>query len=445
MKEVNKTICSYVLPSVASLLVTFMYIVVDSIFVGRGVGADALAAVNLALPFAALVTSAADLVAMGCASIAAIRLGRQDTRGAGEAASTGLVITLALATGICAIGMFVPGGIATVSGASARLVAPTSEYIFYYAAFAIFVVVGIFLNALVRNDGRPGLAFWGMIAGAAANIFLDWLFIFPFQMGIKGAAIASGIGQILTVCILLSHFVRATGRLRLGMSLVVRGLAGKICLRGIPEFITQISQPVTVLCFNFMVMRQLGEIGVSAYAVICNLTSLMFAVQTGVAAGMQSLFGRSYGEKNKSMVRYFYKAGIVLNLGAAVLLYSVLTLGGTSIIGLFHADAELAAIAADGLALYGLAFVLASVNITVTAFFLSTKRTGWAMLVAMARGCFLNIACIILLPLLLGGSALWASLLVVEILTIGLSLTLVKRNKNQRNPDSIVLVRRSAA
>lgn len=446
MREVNKTIVSYIAPSVASLLVTFLYIAVDCIFVGRGVGGDALAAVNLALPFAALLTSLAALVAMGGASIAAIRLGRLDVRGAGEAASSSVAFTLIMTLVMTAVGMAFPDAIAVASGSSERLVPLTSEYIYYYSAFIVFSLLGICLSTFIRNDGRPGLAFWGMIAGAIANIALGWLFIFPFGMGIKGAAIASGIGQILAVVILATHFFHPSAKLRLRLRGIDLRLTGKILLRGVPEFITQLSQPVTILCFNIVVMRQVGDIGVAAYAIICNLTSLMFAVQVGVANGMQPLFGRSYGEKNRPLTRYLLKAGVVVNLCATLLIYSLLWLWRGEIVSLFTTDAELTAIAARGLSLYCLAPILAAFNILATAFFLSTKRSGWAMAIAAARGCVLNVLLIMGGTAFFAGDAIWLPLVAVEALTMILGIVLVRHSLRQRNPDSIVLrMNRNAA
>ena len=408
-------------------------------------GSDALAAVNLALPFAALATALADQIAMGGASVAAIRLGRGDRQGAGKAASTCVATTLVAAIGLGTFGMAFSEHISSASGAAGRLLAPTSEYIHYYNAFVLFAMLGICLSALVRNDGRPGLAFWGMVAGAGANVFLDWLFIFPWQMGIKGAAIASGVGQIMTVAILSTHFFRGKGKLKLRLSLLAPSLTGKILLRGVPEFVTQISQPLTILCFNYMVMRLLGEEGVSAYAIICNLTSLIFAVQVGVANGMQPLFGRSFGEKNHSLTRRFWHTGVVMNLAASTFLYAALVLGRTHITALFGADPELAATAAGGLVLYGLAFIPASYSITATAFFLSTKRTGPAMLIASARGCILNVALIIAIPAFFGGSAIWLPLIAVETLTIVAGAILMKRAGTRRNSDSVVLLQKAAA
>ncbi len=442
MKQINKTIVSYVLPSVASLLVTFLYIAVDSIFVGQGVGADALAAVNLALPYAALITSLANLVGMGAAAVAAVRLGRGDRSGAGDAASAGILVSIIIGCIVCAFGMYAPDSIAFASGARTRLLNPTSEYIFYYSAFAMFAVMSICLSTLVRNDGRPGLAFWGMIAGAGANIFLDWLFIFPFQMGIMGAAVASGIGQILSMAILSSHFIFSKKSLRLRLFVPSRQLWSKIFLRGTPEFITQISQPMTILCFNYVVMREFGEMGVASYAIICNLTSLMFAVVIGVACGMQPLFGRSFGQKDGITLKYFYKAGSIINFVASAGIYLGLLAAGQGVTSLFNSDVELSLFAARSLGLYGIAFIIASINITTTAFFLSTKRTVQAMLVAGLRGCGLNIVFIFLLPALFGGQAAWTALIVSESLVAVLVFALMRKVKTHRNSDSVILLRR---
>lgn len=445
MKQINKTIASYVLPSVASLLVTFLYIAVDSIFVGQGVGADALAAVNLALPYAALITSLANLIGMGAAAVAAVRLGRGDRRGAGDSASAGILIAVVMGCIVCAFGMYAPDAIAYASGARARLLPPTAEYLYYYSAFAIFAVMSICLSTLVRNDGRPGLAFWGMIAGAVANVFLDWLFIFPFEMGIMGAAVASGIGQILSMAILAWHFISGKGSLRLRLFVPSRQLWSKIFLRGTPEFITQISQPATILCFNYVVMREFGEMGVASYAIICNLTSLMFAVVIGVASGMQPLFGRSYGEKDSRTLKYFYKSGIVINLAASCVIYLGLIVAGQAVTSLFNSDGELSRFAASSLGVYGIAFVLASVNITTTAFFLSTKRTVQAMLIAGLRGCGLNILFTFLLPAMFGGSAAWTALIVSESIVVALVFVLMRNAKTQRNSDSVIMMRRPAS
>lgn len=195
MKAKNGQIFSYILPSAGGLCVTYLYNIVDGIFVGRGVGALALAAVNITVPFITTLVAISTLFAMGGSTVIAIRLGRGDKKGANDAFMTALVLTFLLSVLLLLVGMVFPEQIARLCGSSDTVLPLAREYLFFYTAFAIPFLLSNCLAIFVRNDGAPGLAFWGMCAGAVANIFLDWLFIFPMQMGIMGAAVASGLGQ----------------------------------------------------------------------------------------------------------------------------------------------------------------------------------------------------------------------------------------------------------
>lgn len=140
------------------------------------------------------------------------------------------------------------------------------------------MLMGSCLSVFVRNDGSPALSSVGMCAGAAANILLDWLFIFPLQTGVVGAAIASGLGQVLTVLILLTHFLRRKGNLRIQRLRPNGALIRKVCRRGVPEAATQLTTPVTALCYNLMLARLIGDIGVSTFSVLSFIYSLANAI-----------------------------------------------------------------------------------------------------------------------------------------------------------------------
>lgn len=205
-----KSLFSYLVPAMGGLFVTYLYNVVDGIFVGQGVGSAALGAVNLAVPFITFSVAVAAMFPMGRATIVAIRMGRKDKEGANRAFITSLSLTLVLSVALMVIGMVFSRQIVTFSGAkglSAQMREMSAQYLFYYSAFSVPTLISACLSVFVRNDGSPTLSFVGMCAGAAANIFLDWLFLFPLDMGIVGAAVASGLGQILSILILLSHFI----------------------------------------------------------------------------------------------------------------------------------------------------------------------------------------------------------------------------------------------
>lgn len=171
MNSRSKQILYYILPSAGGLCVTYLYNIVDGIFVGQGVGALALAAVNITVPFITALVAISTLFAMGGSTVIAIRLGRGDKKGANDAFMTALVLTFLLSILLLIIGMTFSEQIARLCGSSERVLPLAKEYLFFYTAFAIPFLLSNCLAIFVRNDGAPGLAFGGMCAGAVANIF----------------------------------------------------------------------------------------------------------------------------------------------------------------------------------------------------------------------------------------------------------------------------------
>lgn len=421
----RKEFFKYVVPSVAAALVMALYIVVDGIFVGRGVGESALASVNIAIPFTTLIIAIAMMLTMGGAAITSIRMGRGDREQANQSFMTSGLMVLIFSVIVAALGILFPSGIARLSGASPMLETGTAVYIRYYSMFVVFACMSMTIATFVKNDSNPNLALWGMIAGAASNIFLDWLFIFPLQMGIKGAAIASGLGQLISLIILSTHFIRRKGKLRIRRTELQPSLMGKIAKRGLPELITQMSQPITILCYNIVVMSTLGEIGVSAFAVICYLLTLIIGVFVGVSQGIQPLISRSFGEKDVVSERYYFRAGVIANVTLSVAVYLLLMFFGDSIIGIFNDNTRLISIAHHASKMYGLSFVLAAVNIICATYFLSTKRTRQALVISVSRSVLFNVVLIPLLPHLFGVSAIWYGIVAAELITMVIAAGIV--------------------
>ena len=171
-----RALVRYLLPAMGGLFVTYLYNVVDGIFVGRGVGSAALGAVNIAVPFITTAVAVTALFPMGGATVVAIRMGRGDRDGANHTFMTALSLTLLVSALLMAVGMVFPQQIADISGAkdlSAEMRTMAAQYLFYYSAFSVPMLMGTCLSVFVRNDGSPALSFVGMCAGAAANIFLD--------------------------------------------------------------------------------------------------------------------------------------------------------------------------------------------------------------------------------------------------------------------------------
>ena len=427
-----RALVRYILPALGGLFVTYLYNVVDGIFVGQGVGSVALGAVNIAVPFITTVVALTAMFPMGGATVVAIRMGRGDRDGANRAFMTAFSLTLLMATALMLVGMAFSRQIMDISGAkhlSAELREMAAQYLFYYAAFSVPMLMGTCLSVFVRNDGLPTLSFVGMCAGAAANIFLDWLFIFPLNMGVIGAAIASGLGQVLTVLILLTHFLRKRGELRFRRFAVSGALIGKVCKRGVPEAVTQLTMPVTALCYNLMLSRLIGDIGVSTFSVLSFIYSLANAVLSGVAQGLQPLWGLCYGRKDTDGMAWYLRSGLVINTVLSVLIYGGLFCFDAPVIRIFNREADLVAAASAALPFFALSFVPMALNLSYTAYFFSTKRTGTANAIAVSRGIAVKALLIFCLPLTFGTKAIWIAPFVTELLTLAAAIVLRKTSK----------------
>ena len=288
------------------------------------------------------------------------------------------------------------------------------------------MLLGSCLAVFVRNDGSPMLSFIGMCAGAAANIFLDWLFIFPFRMGVVGAAIASGLGQVLTVLILLSHFVRKKGVLRLKCFAISGALIGKVCRRGVPEAVTQLTTPVTALCYNLVLARLTGDIGVATFSVLSFIYSLANAVLSGVAQGLQPLWGQCYGRQDTGEMKWYFRSGLIIDIALSALMYGALCVFDAPVIRIFNREADLVRAASAALPLFALSFIPMAVNLICTAYFFSTKRTGAADAIAVSRGVAVKALMIFCMPAIFGASAVWLAPFAAEMITLAIAAALNK-------------------
>lgn len=419
-----KNLLCYVCPAVGGLCVTFLYNIVDGIFVGQGVGSTALGAVNISVPFVTAAMALAAMLPMGGATIIAVCTGKGDKEGANQAFMSALVMTTVVSVLLTVIGMAFAKDIVMLCGGenlSREMVDMAVQYLFFYMAFCFPMLMAPCLSVFVRNDGAPGLAFIGLCAGAASNIFLDWLFVFPLHKGVIGAAMASGLGQIVSCVILLSHFVYKKGNLRIKKFRIDIPLMGKICKCGIPEAASQLTTPVTSFCYNTVLASMVGDLGISTFSVLSFLFSLANAILMGVVQGMQPLWGLSYGKNDQESLRYYFKVAFIINLAASVVIVLLLTIFSKQAIMIFNGEPELVASGSKALPVFAVSFIPMAVNLIIAGYFFSVQRTFQANLISMSRGVVLKAIAIFAVPMLFGQSFIWFSPLVAEMVTSGMA------------------------
>ena len=211
MNTQNKNLKKYIIPAVISNASFFILTIVDGMFVGNGVGTDALGAVSIAMPFVMLVGAISVLITIGGVAVAAVRLGRGDVDGANLAFMHSFSAIILIFAILSLTGTFFADKLSLLLGANETYHKMVSDYIFYYSLFLVPVGLYSCLAGFCRNDGVPKLNTYAALICTAANIFGDWLMVYPLKMGVGGAALASGLSQVLSVILLLSHFIRKKG------------------------------------------------------------------------------------------------------------------------------------------------------------------------------------------------------------------------------------------
>jgi Na+-driven multidrug efflux pump len=253
--------------------------------------------------------------------------------------------------------------------------------------------------------------------------------VFPLQMGIKGAAIATGIGQISVVLILLTHFARRKGVLRFGKTAFSQALMGKIIKRGLPEMLAQFGTPVTTFCMNFVLIRTLGDLSVSAFSVMSYLTSFSMGIFFGVSEGLQPLIGQSYGKKDAGELRFYFRSGLAINLLSSLAVYAILLVWGKYVYLLFNSDPELLRTTAAALPKFGWGFLFIALNLMVGAYLYSTKRSAQAAVIMFCRCVAFNSVLILFLPRLLGSEIVWYAAGIAELCGFLVAALLLRRSE----------------
>ncbi len=424
------TLIRYVLPSILSSACYFLFTVIDGIFIGRGVGTDALGAINILFPFIMIANALFLLTGVGGVSVVAVRMGRGDIDGANKAFLHSLTLTAILSALLCFVGTVFPDKLTLLLGGGDEIYFDYCvDYLFYYSLFLIPSGISMAMQNYCRNDSDPILVSVAVIVGTIINIFGDWYLIFPLKMGMMGAAVATGISQTVSFLIVLSHFVLKRGKLRISRFKFDKTLLGKIFLRGLPECIAQFSVPVSTICMNYVLLDLQGPLGVNTYSLMAYVASFAVAVFAGTAQGMQPLFGQSYGAKQRRDLSFFLRSGIVINLAGSIFINILLLFIGESVCSLFGADTQTLEHSVKNMPFFAWGFIVESMNSILSAYLYSTKRSKEAIIINLLRSFVVNTAVTLALPYIWSSEyAVWNTFGIYQAIVMAISIVITTRS-----------------
>lgn len=263
----------------------------------------------------------------------------------------------------------------------------------------------------------------------ACNIFGDWLLIFPFHMGMKGAAIATGVSQSLGLFVMLTHFIRKKGILRFGKTKLEGGMVRGIIVHGLPEGISQLATPVMTLCMNLVLVNKIGDIGVNAFSIVIYVASFSMAIFYGASEGLQPLFGQSYGMKNEEDLKFYFKTGLGICGVGSILVAILAVLLGRPICILFGASGATLEYILGVLPKFAVGFIAMAFNVLTCAYLYSTERSLQSTVISILRSIIISSAVILLLPEIFGVDVIWFTLVIYEAVVLIVAVALLKHSE----------------
>lgn len=431
-KAILKNVLSYALPSVIAMLVTSAYVVIEGIFLGRGVGANALAAVNIAFPAMVLINAVIIAISVGGANLMSIRMGEGKPEDANNIFMQCLVAIIAISVLFSLLGIIFLRQISVLLGANDVLLNNVMVYLKYALIFSPVFALSNCLNTFIRNDGNPRLSMYSMVIGSIAIAILIYTFVFLLKSGIAGAAIAGGLGDMFTIVIVSVHFIKKKGILRFSKPVFKKADMIKISGLGLPSMMTELAMSFSTICFNLVIIRRIGAIGVTAYSIITYITSFVILILMGISQGLQPILSFNHGAKEVKTVQKTYRIGILLALAVSILTILLLLIWGTNIIMVFNDDSQkLINLTRSAILCFCAGYIPAAINIVNITYYQSTERPKLSSAVSILRGFAFVLLGLFILPPLIGNIGIWLTSVFGESLTLIITLLLGKKLKSQ--------------
>lgn len=415
--------------TVASLMVFSLYSIVDGLFVARGVGEYAMSAVNLSVPFINLLFSIAVIFAVGTSTIIAYLLGQKNAQSANKLFSQNLVTLAVIGITISVLVLVFTKPFALLLGADELTLEYTIHYLQGLAPFAVCFMISYNLEVLVKTDGRPRLALITVCVGCVTNCVLDYLAIFHWDMGIWGAAAATGVSQLLTCVIYMTHFFGKYTtfhpvRFRMDWKIYRRLLP-----IGISDGLTELCNGLMIFLFNHTILHCIGTDGLVAYTIIAYANTLVINITMGISQGSQPLISFQNGRGDSAAIGKLLGFGLRTMCGVAAVCFTALFLAAPALIGMFLPEAEpqMLAFSTDAFRRYSLCYLPVGFNIYIAGFLTAMERPVPAVAISTGRGLILQGSILLLLAAVFGGSSIWFAPLISELLCLGLSIFFLLR------------------
>lgn len=411
-EKIRNLLIQYSLPAIVAMVASSLYNITDSIFIGHGVGALAISGLAVTFPFMNLSAAFGSLVGAGAATLMSVRLGQKDYSTANRILGNVFVLNVIFGLAFMIVSLIFLDPILCFFGASPATLPYAHDYMLVILLGNVFTHIYIGLNGILRSSGNPRKAMYATLATVVLNIILTPLFIFEFNWGIKGSALATVISQIIMLVWQIKFFSNKEnfihlqkGIFRLDPKIVKDSLA-----IGMSPFLMNAVACVIVILINQTLIKYGSDLAVGAYGIINRVSFLFVMVTGGLNQGMQPIAGYNFGARNYKRVNEVLKLTIFMAIGIMTFGFLIVELFPEVVASAFTKDPTLIQLAAEGLRIVFLFFPIVGFQMVVTNFFQSIGMPGRAVFLSLSRQLLFLLPFLLTLPSIYGLKGVWYSM-----------------------------------
>ena len=423
----------YVSQNILGMLGISVYILADTFFISLAEGADGITALNLVLPIYSLIFAIGAMIGVGSAIKFRI-LRAKNEQSADNYFSNAILWAFLFGLFFALAGLLIPDRIVALLGGDDRIVAIGRRYTGIFMLFAPFFMWNHICNAFVRNDDAPSVAMAATLFSSIFNIIFDYILMFPLQMGMAGAALATALSPILGIIICCTHLLSAKSTVAFRWAMPSFAKLLSACRLGISAFVGEISSGVITVVFNMIILGLAGNVGVAAYGVVANSSLVAVAVFNGVSQGSQPLLSDYYGRGKHASVSKIIRLSIATSFMLSILILLFVFAFAGRIAAVFNNEnnAALTSYAVAGLKLYFTGFVFAGFNIVGTGILSAIELARPAFIASITRGFVAIIICAFVMSWLFGMNGVWLAFPTAEFVTsLIVAAAIIKNRKGK--------------
>ena len=426
-ESIGKLLMQYAVPAIIAMTASSLYNMVDSIFIGHGVGTMALSALALTFPLMNLGAAFGALVGVGAATLISVKLGQKDYDTAQRVLGNVFVLNILLGLAFTVIVFPFLNPILYFFGGSDETVEYARQFMEIILLGNVVTHLYLGLNAVLRASGHPKQAMYATIATVAINTILAPIFIFMFDWGIRGAAIATVSAQVIALLWQLKQFNNANELLhfRWGIFRLKRKIVFDSLAIGMSPFLMNLAACLIVILINQGLKKYGGDLAIGAFGIVNRLVFIVVMIVMGLNQGMQPIAGYNFGAKLYDRVNKVLKLTIIYATCVTTFGFLVGMLAPNLVVGIFTSDAELTELSATGLRITVMFFPIIGFQMVTSNFFQSIGMAGKAIFLSLTRQMLILLPCLLILPHFFGVAGVWYSMPVSDLLASLIALVML--------------------